>query len=95
MLLIYSNKIDPSGINGFAKLQQANSRVVGGPVMVVHEDEEPSGRGYNNKHNSGYGDNARTPSPLQRGKGGNVSHFHHFFGLYILKVFMSLPVNSL
>ena len=42
-------------------------------MMVVHEDEEPSGRGYNkNKHNSGYGDSARTPSPLQRGKGGNV-----------------------
>eukprot|EP01032_Pedospumella_encystans_P009146 gene9146-10795_t len=64
---------DNIGINGFAKLQQANSRVVGGPVMVVHEDEEPSGRGYNNnKHNSGYGDSARTPSPLQRGKGGNA-----------------------
>ena len=42
-------------------------------MMVVHEDEEPSGRGYNsNKHSSGYGDSARTPSPLQRGKGGNV-----------------------
>jgi len=43
------------GVNGFAKLQQANSRVVGGPVMVVHDEEEPSNR-YSN---------ARTPSPLR------------------------------
>lgn len=49
-----------AGVNGFAKLQQANSRVVGGPVMVVHDEEEPPSR---------YA-NARTPSPL-RGQGNN------------------------
>jgi hypothetical protein len=29
-------------VNGFAKLQLSNSRVSGGPMMVVH-DEEPVG----------------------------------------------------
>lgn len=74
-----------TGINGFAKLQQANSRVVGGPVMVVHEDEEPSGRGNKQSYGNNYGDNARTPSPLQKGRGGNVSSSCDYF-MYILCV---------
>lgn len=48
-------------MNGFAKLQLSNSRVSGGPAVVVHEEDvRPT---YVNH-------NANTPSPVRRGEGG-------------------------
>jgi hypothetical protein len=37
------------GLNGFAKLALGNSRVSGGPVMVVHDEEPVGGAGNRNR----------------------------------------------